>query len=143
MKKVFLGVGIFFLAAWSLIPFFWQVATSLKPASLLTVIPPLLPLPPTGEHYRVVLQDPIFLRMIFNSFGIGVCVGVLSLLVGSLAAFAIAFFPIRSKSLILALALMVSMFPGISLIGPLYLLIRFLHLRDTWWALILVHTVLT
>jgi multiple sugar transport system permease protein len=32
------------------------------------------------------------------------------------------------------------MFPPIAVVSSLFLLIRFLHLRDTWWALILADT---
>ena len=63
--------------------------------------------------------------------------------VGSFAGFALAFFPIRGKGAALGFALVVSMLPGISILGPLYLVIRTLALRDTWWALILTHTVFT
>jgi ABC-type glycerol-3-phosphate transport system permease component len=37
-------------------------------------------------------------------------------------------------------ALAISMFPPISTVSPLYLIIRALGLRDTWWALVATHT---
>ncbi len=65
---------------------------------------------------------------------------LLSLLVGSLAAFALAWIGFRGKGVLLAVALAISMFPPISTVSPLYLIIRALELRDTWWALVATHT---
>lgn len=142
-RRLAFGAALAAAAAWSLAPFAWQVVTSLKPSAELTRLPPLWPSRLTLEHYRAVLADAGFMRLAANSLGIAALTGLASLAAGSLAGFALAFFPLRGKGALLAAALAVAMLPSISILGPLYLLIRTFGLRDTWWSLILTHTVYT
>ncbi|MGE5301360.1 MAG: carbohydrate ABC transporter permease, partial [Acidobacteriota bacterium] len=46
----------------------------------------------------------------------------------------------RHKMAILGFILLASMFPPIATVSPLYIIVRFLGLRDTWWALIITYT---
>ena len=135
--------GIAGMALWCLAPFLWQVLTSFKPSAYLTRLPPLIAPGLTLDHYGAILKDATFMRIVGNSAGIAALTAVLSLAVGSFGGFAIAFFPMRGKGVVLGLALCISMFPAISIVGPLFLAIRGLGLRDSWWALILTHTVFT
>ncbi len=128
-------VGLFFL--W---PLAWQVITSLKPDAELSSLPPLLPGHPTVAHYIAIFQDRPFLRLITNSLAVAAATTLLSLLLGSFAAFALANLGIPKSGLILGLILSASMFPPITTVSPLYLIIRSLHLRDTLYALILTYT---
>lgn len=131
------------VAMYCLGPFIWQVITSLKAAAHLTMLPPLLPPEPTVTNYVAVFEEHPFLRIIGNSLFVASSSTVLSLFVGSLAAFALAKLPIRGKGIFLAFVLTVSMFPPISTVSPLYLVIRTLGLRDTVWALIMTYTTFT
>lgn len=124
-------------------PFIWQFLTSLKAGVDLTRLPPLLPPAPTSENYVAVFEEHPFLRIIMNSLVVATSSTVLSLFVGSLAAFSLAKLPIRGKAVFLAFVLSVSMFPPISTVSPLYLIIRTLGLRDTVWALIMTYTTFT
>jgi multiple sugar transport system permease protein len=121
-------------------PLLWQVVTSVKPDHVLTRIPPLLPAVPTGSHYAAILKERTFLRVIANSFVVAALSTVLSILIGSLAAFGLAKLRVAFKTLILAFILSASLFPPIATVSPLYLIIRELGLRDTWWALIITYT---
>ncbi len=139
-----LGVWVAALfALWSLAPFLWQVQTSLRPDEYLARLPPLLPPRPTLAHYRAVLADPTFLRLVVNSLGVGAATTLASLLAGGFAAFALAQLPARGKGLVLGLTLSVSMLPAVALLAPLFLLVRALGLRDSWAALVLTHTTFT
>jgi multiple sugar transport system permease protein len=121
-------------------PLLWQVVTSVKPDHELTRIPPLLPAAPTASHYAAILKERTFLRVIANSFVVAALSTVLSILIGSLAAFGLAKLRVAFKTLILAFILSASLFPPIATVSPLYLIIRELGLRDTWWALIITYT---
>jgi multiple sugar transport system permease protein len=121
-------------------PLLWQTVTSLKPDADLTRLPPLLPKSITMAHYISIFKGQPFLRIILNSAVVASCTTLLSVLVGSLAAFGLAKLRIRYKALILGLVLSVSMFPPIATVSPLYIIIRGLRLRDTWWALIMTYT---
>lgn len=99
-----------------------------------------MPEDPTGKHYISIFMERPFLRIILNSTVVAASTTLLSLIVGSSAAFALAKLKIRYKALILGFVLSVSMFPPIATVSPLYIIIRGLGLRDTWWALIITYT---
>jgi len=126
--------------AWTLFPILWQVITSVKPDTDLVRLPPLLPLNPTLAHYEALFRQHPFHQVLFNSFAVAVLTTLAALAIGMLAAFPLARLPIRGKTLILGLVLGCSMFPAIVTVGPLYIIIRALGLRDTWWALLISHT---
>jgi len=124
-------------------PFAWQMITSLKPSAELTKLPPVLPSTVSFEHYVSVFRGHPFDRIILNSVVVAVVSTVLSLFIGSLAAFGLSKLNIKGRALIFALVLSISMFPPIATVSPLYLIIRALGLRDTWWALIITYTTFT
>ncbi len=131
------------LIIWCLGPFIWQGVTSFKTPAELSTLPPLFPAAPTFLNYVSVFSEHPFMRIIFNSFVVASASTVLSLFIGSLAAFALAKLPLRGKGLILAFVLSVSMFPPIATVSPLFLIINKLGLRDTLPALIITYTTFT
>jgi multiple sugar transport system permease protein len=143
MKRAWFALTVIAVVLWCLGPFLWQVLTSLKPDAELTRLPPLLPLSPTIGHYIAVFTGTSFLRIIANSALVASCATALSVAIGSLAAFGLAKLHVRFKGFILLFVLSASMFPPIATVSPLYLIIRTLGLRDTWWALIMTYTTFT
>ncbi len=139
MRTALRVAGIAALAAFSLAPFLWQVATSLKPAAELTRLPPLLPAHPTLAHYAAIFSGYPLLRLAANSAIVSACTTALALALGSLAAYALAILRVRGRSAILAVVLSVSMFPPIATVSPLFLLLNALGLRDTLAALVLTY----
>lgn len=121
-------------------PYLWQFLTSLKPDHELTRIPPVIPERPTITHYISIFKEHPFSRIILNSVMVASSTTILSLLIGSLCAFGLAKLRVRYKTLILIFILSVSMFPPIATVSPLYIIMRALGLRDTWWALIITYT---
>ena len=140
MKKAVFYLLLVFIVLWCSGPLLWQLITSLKPDVELTQIPPLLPENLTAIHYISIFEGHPFIRIILNSSVVASSTTLLSLIIGSLAAFGLAKLRIRYKSLILGFVLSVSMFPPIATVSPLYMIIRALGLRDTWWALIMTYT---
>lgn len=140
MKRAGFVILLFLVSLYCLGPFLWQIITSLKPTAELTALPPILPHSPTIEHYAAIFKGHPFLRIIANSFAVAASCTLLSLIIGSLAAFALAKLPVPGKGLVLALVLSVSMFPPIATVSPLYIIIRALGLRDTLTALVLTYT---
>jgi multiple sugar transport system permease protein len=140
MKRAFFYSVVVAVAFFCNGPLLWQSVTSVKPDHELTRIPPLLPGEPTAGHYAAIFRERTFLRIIANSAIVATCSTLLSLVIGSLAAFGLAKLRVAAKGLILGFILSASMFPPIGTVSPLYLIIRGLGLRDTWWALILTYT---
>lgn len=128
------------VAAFCLLPFLWQLLTSLKPASELSTLPPLFPTKLVFDHYIAIFRDRPFGRFILNSVIVASLTTLSCLSIGSLAAFAIAKLQLQGRNLLLFLALSISMFPPIATVSPLYLIIRGLGWRDTYVGLVIPYT---
>ena len=140
MKRVVFTMAVAGVMLFSIGPLLWQVVTSLKPDTELVRIPPVLPEHPTGSHYAAVFREPTFLQVIRNSAAVASGTTLLSVGIGSLAAFGLAKLRVARRRLIVTFILSVSLFPPIATVSPLYLLIRAAGLRDTWTALIITYT---
>jgi multiple sugar transport system permease protein len=121
-------------------PLIWQAVTAVTPDAELTLLPPLLPQKPTASHFLGIFTGYPFLRVILNSAAVAASTTLLSLALGSLAAFGLSHLKVRYKALVLGFVLSVSMFPPIATVSPLYLIIRALGLRDTLFGLVLTYT---
>lgn len=125
-------------------PFLWMLMTSVKPNSeIFTRIPRLLPRRWSGEHYLAVLKYGSFGRYFLNSCLVAVGTTAGSVIVGSLAAYAMARFRFPLRTVFLVLVLAVQMFPLVVLIIPLFIIMRNLHLLDTHAGLIVAYTTFT
>src|SRR6476646_10348124 len=71
------------------------------------------------------------------SLGIAAISTTLSVILATLAAYAIARLDFRGKKLVLSIALAIAMFPVVALVGPLFDLWRTLGLFNTWPGLII------
>ncbi|MBI4611795.1 MAG: carbohydrate ABC transporter permease [Candidatus Rokubacteria bacterium] len=140
MKRLLRDAGVLGLLAVYAIPFFWQLLTSFKPEGELLVLPPLLPSYPTLAHYQAVLEQSLIPRALANSLGVAALTTLLALVLGLFGAYALARLPIPGKAPLLLGVIASTAFPPIATVGPFYLLLRTLGLRDTWGALILAHT---
>lgn len=137
-------LGLLVLLAFCLGPLLWQLVTSVKPASELTRLPPLLPSELTTESYRALFAPGRhFGRLLWNSAIVAGTTTLASLVVGTTAAFALAKLKFPGRRVLLAAALTVSMFPPIATVSPLYLVIRALGLRDHVAGLILPYATFT
>lgn len=139
-KKSILYVLMILVISFFTLPYLWQVITSFTPTNEIARVPPLLPSKIDLSHYKVVLWNSDFRHFIINSFIVASLTTLLSIIFGSLASYATARFRFTRKPLILSVILSVSMFPPIAIVSPLYLMISFAHLRDTYLALILPYT---
>lgn len=124
-------------------PILWILATSLKTETELTRRPiTWLPDDPTlGNYVRAFAEQPLPLY-ILNSAVVATLATLLSILVSALAAYALARLRIPGRALILAALVAVSTFPLITLMVPLFQLMRALGILNTYLALILPYAVL-
>jgi multiple sugar transport system permease protein len=120
----------------SLVPVVWIVMLSLKtPAS--ATDGSFIPHHWTLSNYRDIFNANVFTSALINSIGIALISSALAVMFASSAAYAIARLDFPGKSVILAVALMVTLFPQVSLVGPLYNLWRQIGLFNTWPGLII------
>lgn len=127
-----------------LFPALWILFTSLKTEGELTMKPiTWLPHEPTLTNYMQAFSDQPLHLFLFNSFMVALLSTVLTLLISVLAAYALARLNLKYRGLILSLIIAVSTFPLVTLLVPLFEIMRALNLLNTWVALILPYTVLS
>lgn len=136
---VLLAVGL--VLSFVLGPFLWQLITALKPEAQLAQLPPLLPQPPTGQHFATVLGAPGFLRVALNSLLVAAGTVLLGFALGIPAAYSLAKLRPPGRNLVLATLLSLSMFPAIANVASLYLLFIRLGIRDHILAVVIAHSV--
>ena len=125
------------LVAAMLFPIYWVVAASFTPESRLLAAPPLVPQTLVLDHYRALFDARDFWTPVRNSLVVAGLTTLLSVALGAGCAYALARLQFPGKAPILALVLAVSMFPQISIVSPLYLLLRELRLLNTYPGLVL------
>jgi len=141
MKRYALILLMLLLASLVLLPFLWTAATSFKPLTEVNKHPPeWFSSNMSFEPYRDMFFYLPFSSYTVNSLVVAGSATVLTLLMGSLAAFAFARFRFSGKRFILLIFLLSQMLPGASVIIPLFQLVTVAGLYDTLFGLILVHT---
>ncbi len=121
---------------YALIPVVWIMSLSLKTPETIGD-GRFIPKEWTLDNYDSVFSTGFFNSALRNSIGIALIATVLALVFASMAAYAITRLDFPGKSLILAGALAISMFPAISVVGGLFDVWRRIGLYDTWPGLIL------
>jgi ABC-type glycerol-3-phosphate transport system permease component len=91
----------------------------------------------TLEHYQVLLAQPSLMHAIRSSMIVAGSTTLLCLALGSPCAYALARLRFPGRAFVLAFVLALSMFPQISIVPPMYLLLRELSLIDTYPGLVL------
>jgi multiple sugar transport system permease protein len=125
-------------------PALWILCTSLKTEGELMAKPiTWLPHAPTMANYLRAFTDQPLLLFLFNSFMVAVLSTALTLFISVLAAYALSRLQIRGRDLILSAIIAVSTFPLVTLLVPLFEIMRALGILNTWIALILPYTVLS
>ncbi|WP_457093506.1 carbohydrate ABC transporter permease [Microvirga sp. P5_D2] len=125
-------------------PALWILFTSLKTEAELTVKPiTWLPHAPTIANYIRAFTDQPLLLFLFNSFMVAILSTALTLFISVLAAYALSRLQMRGRDLILSAIIAVSTFPLVTLLVPLFEIMRALNILNTWIALILPYTVLS
>lgn len=128
-------------ALFVVLPLYWLVSTSFKTdAGVSAQTPQWFPAPVSGVNYHSAFVVNGFGRYIINSVIVSVIATALVLVLGTLAGYALGRLPMRGKFGVLVSLLMISVFPAIAVIAPLYLLMRNLNWLDSYQALILPYT---
>ncbi|SPM35544.1 ABC-type glycerol-3-phosphate transport system, permease component [Mycobacterium rhizamassiliense] len=118
------------------LPVLWILSLSLKPTSMVRD-GKLIPSSVTFDNYRGIFRGDFFSSALVNSIGIGLITTVIAVTLGAMAAYAIARLDFPGKRLLIGSTLLITMFPAISLVTPLFNIERAVGLFDTWPGLIL------
>lgn len=124
------------VVGYALFPVLWILSLSLKPTSTVKD-GKLIPSSITLDNYRGIFSGGFFTAALVNSIGIGLITTVVAVVVGAMAAYAVARLDFPGKRLLIGAALLIAMFPQISLVTPLFNIERATGLFDTWPGLII------
>ena len=138
MKRVALYAALLAGALFALLPMLWMVSASLMPTGSATTYPPhLVPRTVTFEHYRDVFTRLKMGRYLANSALIAVAVTAISLVVNSMAGYAFAKLRFRGRDRVFRVLSGGLVIPVQGSMLPLFLLMRELHLINSYWGVII------
>jgi multiple sugar transport system permease protein len=121
---------------YALLPVLWILSLSLKPTQEVKD-GKLIPSSITFDNYRGIFKGDVFTSALVNSLGIGLITTAIAVVIGGMAAYAVARLEFTGKKLLVGAALLIAMFPQISLVTPLFNIERRIGLFDTWGGLII------
>jgi len=135
-------VGILFFVLIVAFPFYWMIASSLRPLEEILMNPANLGLDFRKidfSAYYSVLFDHGFVRYILNSLYVSIITVVLSVVLATVGGYAVTRLRFRGQSFMSYSILIIYMFPAIVLVIPLYVIFSHMGLRDSVNVLILVY----
>jgi N,N'-diacetylchitobiose transport system permease protein len=144
------AVGVIF-GVLMLFPVYWVLNTAFKPADeVLALTPTFWPKHPTFANFTSAFKAPLFMQDMLNGLIVTVLAVAGALVVGFLAALAIARFSFYGRKAIILVVLAVQLVPFIALLIPLFLMLQTVSLTNsligvsiTYLVLILPYTVWT
>lgn len=121
-------------------PVYWMVASSFKTGiNLRRVTPQWFPSPLTVDSYRRAFAQPRFLGSLLNSVLVVTGTAVAALVIGFLAALALARMDFRGRKGLVIMVITIQMVPIEGLIIPMYLMLNRAGLTDSALGLILAY----
>ncbi|GAA2657608.1 carbohydrate ABC transporter permease [Paractinoplanes durhamensis] len=134
--QLFWIAGAILIILYALIPVFWIVSLSFKAGDDITN-KQFLPTVWSWENYKTVFASDLFTTALRNSVGMSIIATTISVILATLAAYAISRLEFPGKRLVLGVALAITVFPVIAIATPLFNLWRTIGLYDTWLGLII------
>jgi trehalose/maltose transport system permease protein len=130
------------IVLYAVFPFYYAVITSLKTGSALFRVD-YFPFNWDFQNYLAVFQQQPFGRNILNSAVVAILVVLASLLLGTLAAYALSRIAFRGRGLLLVTILAVSMFPQVAVLSGMFELIRSFGLYNNLAGLVFSYLLFT
>ncbi|GBD98642.1 trehalose transport system permease protein SugB [bacterium BMS3Abin07] len=143
MKRLFFYTITIIIVFFSLLPFLWFVGTSLKTEVEVTAIPPVVIPAGSLDFYRSGIEKYNLLHFLTNSLIVSGISTLITLFISVFAGYAIARLRLRFKGVIMGALLTVSMFPQISIAGPVWRLLQSLGWLNSYQGLIFPYVTLT
>ena len=143
MNKVFFYITTSIIVILSLLPFLWFVDTSLKTPLEVTAIPPVLVPSGTLQSYKSAIDEYNLLHFVKNSIIVAGSTTIVTLLISIFAGYTLARLRIRYKGVIMGSLLVVSMFPQISIAGPVWRILKDLGWLNSYQGLVIPYVTLT
>ncbi|MBD2089891.1 carbohydrate ABC transporter permease [Microcoleus sp. FACHB-1515] len=136
--KILLYAVLTLYAIITVIPFLWALSASFKPLSeIVSGEANFLPKNFTFDNYkRIFIQEPLFLRWLFNSVVIAVSVTLFNLLFNSMAGYALARLRFRGRQMWFFLILAVLAIPAQVTLIPTFLILKSIGWLNSYQGMI-------
>lgn len=141
--RVFNGVYLstFFVVLFIALPLYWLIISSFKEAPALGASPPQYwPNPWTGANYSQAFKQYSFGSYFLHSVIVTLVSTALVLFLGTMAGYALGRLPMRGKFTLMVTLLIISLFPEIAVVAPLYSLLDTFGWLNSYQALIIPYT---
>lgn len=143
-KKILIYLVLIVMLIFALFPIYWMFITSFKTqAEVYSAIPIFWPKEFNFSSYKTLIYNTKFLVNIKNSLIVSLLVSIISILVSSLAAYAISRLKFRGRSTMSRSILYAYLMPKSVLFIPLYILVTTLALNNSLYALVLIYPTIT
>jgi multiple sugar transport system permease protein len=147
MARRFLGrpLGIAFILAWTLVPLYWVLNTSLQTDAQASAKPAnYVPPTPTISNYLSLLTGSSDIATSIRQSTVNICVEcaastVVTVVLATLAAYAFARMTFRGRRILFYSALATMALPAYSTLIPLYRIMSTLGLVNTYTGIVLVY----
>lgn len=143
-RRVGLYLGLGLGSVFAGFPVLWMLSTSFKPNTQVFEYPPrLLTESFQLDAYAAIIGDPSKVRFFINSYVVALSVTLLTVVVSTLAAYALSRWDFPFKRTLSVVIISVQAVPPITLLIPYFGLIVALNLYDTYPGLVLTYMVFT
>ena len=142
-RRLFQGVGnsaLLIMLLWTIIPFYWMIATSLKhDKEIYGYEATLIPQKPTIANYATVFRETPYLLYLRNSVAVAVGSTILSMIIAVLGAYAIARLNFPGRAMLARGLVFTYLVPTSLLFIPMFALMSALRLTDSLHGLMIAY----
>jgi multiple sugar transport system permease protein len=136
-RRGLLYVGIAIIVVYCLVPFYWMVVSAFRRPNDVGDNT-LLPVHWSLANFEAVFNPSVgFWRSLANSLLVAGTTTIITLFIGTFAAYTLARLDFRFKNAVAGIIIATSMFPGVALIVPLFKLFTDISWINTYHAMIL------
>jgi len=138
-QRVAVGGTLTVMTLFAGFPLLWVLLTSLKPNNAILSKDPIFLFQPTLEHWERVLFTSDFLKFYLNSLIIAAATVAIVMVVATLAAYALARYPMRAGKDISFFILSQRMMPPVAVVLPIFLIASSIGMLDRLETLIAIN----
>ncbi|HYI24459.1 MAG TPA: carbohydrate ABC transporter permease [Thermomicrobiales bacterium] len=141
LKSIVLPIGLTLALLWTLFPYVWILATSLKPNRDIFVEASIIPKRFTLEHYRYIFNNDDFRVYFRNSAVVAISTTAIAMVIAVLAAYALTRLRFAGRGFLARATIVTYLIPASLLFIPLFQVAFQLRLTDKVWGLVVVYLI--
>ena len=138
-QRIAVGALVTIMLLFAGFPLLWIVLTSIKPNGAILSTDPIFIFQPTLDHWASVLVTSDFLKFYANSLIIAGATVVIVMVVSTMAAYALARYPMRGGDNIAFFILSQRMMPPVAVVLPIFLIASSMGMLDRLETLIAIN----